>query len=249
MLRARSHRVDRAASERLGLRGHLGVRLGAGRVVARRVAAAILAGGQLGLGQGSVGVVGIWQTAKRAAARQRARRRLSPALALDGHPGRAQVLLELVAAGRRVVARGGAGLGVIVDRGASVWQSALAPGLRRVLVLGRAELTSRLGLLLQSLLLLRVREANLDLKLLTAVVDRVVVERLDDLLADIAALEAVRLVSGVLGERQEEASNRAKPTPRPWPFLSLRMRAEHTLCGANRLPISCSFIPFGRLDT
>lgn len=44
-------------------------------------------------------------------------------------------------------------------------------------------------------------------------------------------------------------AHRAKPTPRPWPALSLKMRAEQTLCGVKRLASSCSFMLFGKFET
>lgn len=63
-----------------------------------------------------------------------------------------------------------------------------------------------------------------------------------------------KLIQNVSKERvtHTDASRkayRAKPTPRPLPFLSRRMREEQTLCGWKRLASSCSFMDFGRLDT
>lgn len=107
---------------------------------------------------------------------------LSPALVLERNSSVvAKVLLELVAFG------GGC---ILVERSAGVGQSALTPGLSCVLVLGRAELASSLGLLLERLLLLGVGVANLDLELLGGSRDGTVVERLDDLFASLAVLEA-----------------------------------------------------------
>ena len=68
-------------------------------------------------------------------------------------------------------------------------------GLSGILVLGRAELTGGSCLLLELLLLLSVGEANLNRVLFTANVDFVVVELLDDFLADRSGLETVKMVS------------------------------------------------------
>ena len=108
--------------------------------------------------------------------------RLSPALVLerDGSVV-AKVLLELVAFG---------GGRIVVERGTGVGQPALTPSLSCILVLSRAELASSLGLLLERLLLLGVGVADLDLKLLAGSRDGTVVERLDDLFASVAVLEA-----------------------------------------------------------
>jgi hypothetical protein len=62
-------------------------------------------------------------------------------------------------------------------------------GLGGILVLGRAELTGGGCLLLELLLLLSVGEANLDRVLFTTDVDLVVIELLDDFLADRSGLE------------------------------------------------------------
>jgi hypothetical protein len=98
----------------------------------------------------------------------------------------AEVLLELVAVGV---------LGSVVERGASVRQSALTPGLSGVLVLGRAELASGLGLLLEGLLLGGVGVADLDLELLGGGLDGVVVEGSDDFFTSLTVLEATEEVS------------------------------------------------------
>ena len=78
-------------------------------------------------------------------------------------------------------------------------------GLCSILVLGRAELTGGGRLLLELLLLLSVGEANLDCVLFAADVDLVVIELLDDFLADRSGLETgkeVRPSSEVGGAEQ-----------------------------------------------
>lgn len=67
-------------------------------------------------------------------------------------------------------------------------------GLSGILVLGRTELAGGGCLLLEVLLLLSVGEANLDRVLFTADVDLVVVELLDDFLADRSGLETGKIV-------------------------------------------------------
>jgi hypothetical protein len=62
-----------------------------------------------------------------------------------------------------------------------------------ILVLGRAELTSGGCLLLELLLLLGVGKADLNRVLFTCDVDLVVVELLDDFLADRSGLETGKL--------------------------------------------------------
>ena len=62
-------------------------------------------------------------------------------------------------------------------------------GLSGILVLGRAELTGGSCLLLELLLLLSVGKADLNRVLFTCDVDFVVVELLDDFLADRSGLE------------------------------------------------------------
>ena len=120
--------------------------------------------------------------AVRAAARSVADGRLGPALVLERDGGVvAKVLLELVAFG------GGC---IVVERGAGVGQPALTPSLSCILVLSRAELASSLGLLLERLLLLSVGVADLDLELFVGSRYGTVVERLDDLFASVAVLEA-----------------------------------------------------------
>lgn len=60
-------------------------------------------------------------------------------------------------------------------------------------------------------------EANLNLELLASVLDRVVIEGLDDLVTGLATLEAVEVCQWYFTEVSAEASvtYRAKPTPRP----------------------------------
>jgi len=151
----------------------------------------ILARARVGFsGSGCVGLgglrlrlgVGERNSTEWAAARSMADGGLSPALILewDGSVV-AKVLLELVAFG---------GWGIVVEGGAGVGQPALTPGLSCVLVLGRAELASSLGLLLERLLLLGVGIADLDLELLGGSRDGTVVECPDDLFASVAVLEA-----------------------------------------------------------
>ena len=121
---------------------------------------------------------GVWQATKRATARHLADGGLRPSLTLNRHVGgRAKVLLELV------------DIGCVVHSRASVWQVTLAPGLSGVLVLSRPELPGGLSLLLERLLLLSVGIANLDLQVFAVGLNRVVVERLDDLFAGITGLE------------------------------------------------------------
>ena len=139
--------------------------------------------GRLGLGRLCLRLaVGKRNCAKWAAARGVADGGLGPVLVLERDGGVvAKVLLELVAFG------GGC---IVVERGAGVGQPALTPGLSCVLVLSRAELTSSLGLLLERLLLLSVGVADLDLELFVGSRYGTVVERLDDLFASVAVLEA-----------------------------------------------------------
>ena len=70
-------------------------------------------------------------------------------------------------------------------------------GLGGILVLSRAELTGGGCLLLELLLLLSVGEANLDCVLFAADVDLVVIELLDDFLADRSGLETVKTVRSI----------------------------------------------------
>jgi len=152
-----------------------------------RTQLAFLACGDVGLGSWCLRVVGVRHGTKRAAARSMTDGGLSPTLVLEGHSGAvAEVLLELVAVGV---------LGSVVERGASVRQSALTPGLSGVLVLGRAELASGLGLLLEGLLLGGVGIADLDLELLGGGLDGVVVEGSDDFFTSLTVLEATEEVS------------------------------------------------------
>jgi hypothetical protein len=102
-------------------------------------------------------------------------------------------------------------------------------GLSGILVLGRTELAGSGCLLLEVLLLLSVGEANLDRVLFTADVDLVVVELLDDFLADRSGLETGNIVRLGSMMRNNESTHRAKPTPRQVPFLSRRILAEQTL--------------------
>lgn len=160
-----------------------GQRLGVdGRILAR---ARVGFGGGSGLGLGRLCLrlgVGERNGSEWAAARSMADCRLSPALVLERNSSVVpKVLLEFVAFG------GGC---ILVERSTGVGQSALTPGLSCVLVLGRAELASSLGLLLERLLLLGVGVADLDLELLGGSRDGTVVERLDDFFASVAVLEA-----------------------------------------------------------
>lgn len=102
-------------------------------------------------------------------------------------------------------------------------------GLSGILVLGRTELAGGGCLLLEVLLLLSVGEANLDRVLFTADVDLVVVELLDDFLADRSGLETGKIVRLGSMIKKDETTHRAKPTPRQVPFLSRRILAEQTL--------------------
>lgn len=143
---------------------------------------AFLACGDVGLDDWCLRIVGVGHSAERAAARSMTDGGLGPTLVLEGHSSTvAEVLLELVAIGV---------LGSVVEGGAGVRQPTLTPGLSSVLVLGRAELASSLGLLLERLLLLGVGVADLDLELLGGSRDGTVVERPDDLFASVAVLEA-----------------------------------------------------------
>lgn len=128
-------------------------------------------------------VVGVRHATERAATRGMADGGLGPALVLDRDSGIvAEVLFELISVCVR---------GVVVQSGTSIRQPALTPGLGGILVLGRAELTGSLRLLLESLLVLGVGVANLDLEFLGRGLVRVVVVCLDDLFAGVAVLEAV----------------------------------------------------------
>lgn len=90
---------------------------------------------------------------------------------------------------------------MLVQGGAGVRQPPLAPCLSGVLVLGGSELACSLCLLLQALLLLGVGEADLDLEVLALGLDVRVVERLDDLIAGIATLEAMKRCQSVSASR------------------------------------------------
>lgn len=79
---------------------------------------------------------------------------------------------------------------VDLNHAASQWHTTLTPRLSGVLILGGAELTSSLCLLLQGLLLLSVGIANLDLQLFAIVDDGVVIVRLDHLFTSITILES-----------------------------------------------------------
>lgn len=201
------------------------------------------ASGRVDLGGGRLGSSSVWHTlhsAERRSTWHLADGRLSPALALYGDRGSSpEILIELVGA-LRVKAHCSWGRGR---------QATLAPCLGSVLVLRRPELAGSLGLLLERLLLLSVCEPDLDLELLAGALDGVIVEGLDDLVARVTTLKTVSSRSVLLHSCQKGMAYRAKPTPRPWPFLSRKMRDEQTLCGANRLASSCSFIDLGRLDT
>ena len=133
--------------------------------------------------------------------------------------------------------------------GTSIRKTALAPGLRGILVLCGAKLASSLRLLLQRLLLLSIGVSNLYLKFFAAGCDRMVIERLDDIFARVTGVKAECMVSDIGDGEPREYTDRAKPTPRPWPFLSRRIRDEHTLYGSKSFASSCSFIDFGRFDT
>jgi hypothetical protein len=102
-------------------------------------------------------------------------------------------------------------------------------GLGGILVLGRAELTGGGCLLLELLLFLSVGEANLDRVLFTTDVDLVVIELLDDFLADRSGLETGEDCQLGINEENRRTTHRAKPTPRQVPFLSRRILAEQTL--------------------
>ena len=104
-------------------------------------------------------------------------------------------------------------------------------GLGGVFVLSRAELASGGGLLLELLLLLGVGKANLNGVLFASDVDFVVVEFLDDFLADRSVFETENLCQMAFkwNKKCRCKTHRAKPTPRQVPFLSLRIRAEQTL--------------------
>ena len=168
--------------------------------------ATVVASGEVGLIEGRLSGVG-WQCTERAAARKHTSAAvLSPTLALEPVGSRTKILFELVAV-----------LVVVAD--AMVRKTTLTPGLSGVLVLRRTKLPGSLGLLLERLLLLSVGVANLDLELLAGgVLDAEVVKSLDDLLADITALEAVRR-SVAEYERVGGNTHRANPTPRPCPLF------------------------------
>ena len=191
----------RRCSQRLGVDGRILARAGVG----------FGSGSRLGLGRLCLRLgVGERNGPERAAARSMADCRLSPALVLERNSSVvAKVLLELVAFGGRRI---------LVERSTGVRQPALTPGLSCVLVLGRAELASSLGLLLERLLLLGVGVANLDLELLGGSRNRTVVERLDDLFASLAVLEAAGNTVSAWpknGRRDPVSTYRANPTPRP----------------------------------
>ena len=100
-----------------------------------------------------------------------------------------------------------------------------------ILELSSTELTRSSSLLLQHLLLVGVGVAYLDCMLVAAVLgDRSVVELLHDFFADVSTLEAGRLVSRKVNGFSVLAY-RAKPTPRPLPLSSRRMREDRTLYG------------------
>ncbi len=163
-----------------GRRGHHGLRI-SGFSSATGVAC-VGAGGDVDLNQRCLRGVGR-QATERAAARESTPAVLSPSLTLDRNIGSgAKVLLELVA---------------VLAVTATVRQTTLTPGLGGELVLGGAELAGSLSLLLERLLLLRVGVADLDLQLFAVgVLDGVVVEGSDDLLACITCLEAVQWSAG-----------------------------------------------------
>jgi len=232
-------RCDRTVG--VGGGGRCAHRLGFDDRLVSRTHLAFLARGDIGLGDRCLRIVGVRHGTQWAAARSMADGGLSPTLVLEGHCGAiAEILLELVAVGA---------LSSVVERGTSVRQSALTPGLSGVFVLGRAELASSLGLLLEGLLLRGVGVADLDLKLLGGGLDGVIVEGSDDFFTSLAVLEATRFVSMNSSSNSTTTTYRANPTPRPRPCRSRRMRAEQTLCGAKRFPSACSFMVFGRLET
>ena len=178
-------RFDGAVGVGSGRRRARRLRLDGGLV--SRAHLAILACGHAGLSDRCLRIVGVRRGAKWAAARSMTDGGLGPTLVLEGHSGSvAEVLLELVAVGV---------LGGVVERGASVRQPALTPGLSGVLILGRAELASGLGLLLERLLLGGVGVADLDLELLGGGLDGVVVEGSDDFFTSLTVLEATKEVS------------------------------------------------------
>jgi hypothetical protein len=238
LLRDRS-RFDRTVGVGSGGRWAHRLRIDGGLVTGHQLA--FLACGDVGLSGRCLRIVGVRHSTKRAATGSMTDGGLGPTLVLEGHSGAvAEVLLELVAVGV---------LGV-VERGASVRQPALTPGLSGVLVLGRTELAGGLGLLLERLLLGGVGVADLDLELLGGGLDGVVVESSDDFFTSITVLEATRRSAWITGGRRTATmAYRAKPTPRPRPCLSRRMRAEQTLWGAKRFPSACSFMVLGRLET
>ena len=184
-------RFDRTVGVGSGGRWAHRLRIDGGLVTGHQLA--FLACGDVGLSGRYLGIVGVRHSTKRAATRSMTDGRLSPTLVLEGHSGAiAEVLLELVAVGV---------LGSVVERGASVRQSALTPGLSGVLVLGRAELASGLGLLLEGLLLGGVGIADLDLELLGGGLDGVVVEGSDDFFTSLTVLEAAEVSMGQSKQR------------------------------------------------
>jgi hypothetical protein len=178
-------RFDRAVG--MGSCGRWAHRLRLDGGLVSRAHLAFLACGDASLSDWCLRSVGIRHGAKWAAARSVTDGGLGPTLVLGGHSGAvAEVLLELVAVGV---------LGSVVERGASVRESALTPGLSGVLVLSRAELASGLSLLLERLLLGGVGVTDLDLKLLGGGLDGVVVEGSDDFFTSLTVLEATKDVS------------------------------------------------------
>lgn len=90
--------------------------------------------------------------------------------------------------------------------------------------------------MLQGLLLRGVGVADVDDIIITARLDWLVVELGDDCGTSGAILEAKRISSAesYLDNVFSTSTDRAKPTPRPMPFLSRKILAEQTLCGAKR---------------
>jgi len=176
-------RFDRTIGVGSGGRWAHRLRIDGGLVTGHQLA--FLACGDVGLSSRCLGIVGVRHSTKRAATGSMTDGGLGPTLVLEGHSGAvAEVLLELDAVGV---------LGV-VERGASVRQPALTPGLSGVLVLGRTELAGGLGLLLERLLLGGVGVADLDLELLGGGLDGVVVEGSDDFFTSLTVLEATEEV-------------------------------------------------------
>ena len=166
----------RSTDDWFGVRGSLGRRRGDASVTTR---------GDIDLHQWLLRGAGVWGSTERAATWQVTNGRLCPTLALDWDAGSGtEILLELVVV---VCLRMGGGAG---ERDAS-----LAPGLRGVFILSRAELTSCLRLLLERLLLLSIGVSDLDLHFLAARLECVVVEISDDIFAGFTRLEANHIVS------------------------------------------------------